>query len=279
MSFLPIQPCCLKRQELPGTPTGVFEPPNEKHKVGRYIAKPPQDSSPVKPATAVVLFYDAMGFGEPNPKILADTLAAKLNLPVFVPDYIPNPPKSHDFDAVMASTPNEYANRAWYKTFWEYMKLIFKIVPYIPSIKDGRVVPLCNTAVAEIKAEGYTNLGAIGYCRGGSMVMELLSKGDRSPLKCGVICHPSPSVPWTEKITLPSSWHLASHDIRFKDPEIAKLRQIMEAKKGVEFSCTVYPDTVHGFAARPNQSSESAVKAFEETHEAAVEFFNKHLVD
>lgn len=58
-----------------------------------------------------------------------------------------------------------------------------------------------------------------------------MSKGDASLLKCGVICHPSPEgKELYEAITLPTQWHLASHDMRFKDPQIAELRQVIDKK-------------------------------------------------
>lgn len=37
---------------------------------------------------------------------------------------------------------------------------------------------------------GYTTIGAVGFCRGGTMITYLLAKGDASPLTAGAIFHP-----------------------------------------------------------------------------------------
>jgi dienelactone hydrolase len=69
-----------------------------------------------------------------------------------------------------------------------------------------------------------------------------MSKGDASLLKCGVICHPSPEgKDLYGAITFPTQWHLASHDMRFKDPQIAELRQAVEKKSDVITEITVHP--------------------------------------
>ena len=76
------------------------------------------------------------------------------------------------------------------------------------------------------------------------MVTYLLSVPSSScPLTCGVICHPSPRPQWWATITKPSLWHLSSHDVQFKDANIAELRKSFEPKQkeGVEFTCIVHP--------------------------------------
>lgn len=121
MPFLPIGPCCLEGNTLPGEPAGVLEPATDGNPVARYHAKP-NDGNVVDSKTALVLFYDAFGLGivsaraerygrsipwrdavrftaimladrlQPNPKIIADEFAEKLRINVFVPDYI----REHD---------------------------------------------------------------------------------------------------------------------------------------------------------------------------------------
>lgn len=83
------------------------------------------------------------------------------------------------------------------------------------------------------------------YCMGGSMVTNLLSLPS-APITCGVLCHPGPDTKWWGSITKPTLWHLASHDMRFKDPSIGLLRQTFEAKQkeGVEFDCVIHSGTL-----------------------------------
>ena len=45
-------------------------------------------------------------------------------------------------------------------------------------------------------------------------------------------------------ITKPTLWQLASHDMRFTDPKIAELRQVMDKKvkeDGIVFESVIYP--------------------------------------
>ncbi|GFZ50016.1 hypothetical protein JCM24511_07769 [Saitozyma sp. JCM 24511] len=278
MPFLPIGPCCLEGNTLPGEPAGVLEPATDGNPVARYHAKP-NDGNVVDSKTALVLFYDAFGLGIPNPKIIADEFAEKLRINVFVPDYIPNPPPPKSLDAIAESYPGEHAKKSWLRTILDYGSAIVHLVPYVRGLLNGAVMPLASKACEQLKKEGYENLGAIGYCRGGSVIVHLMSKGDASLLKCGVICHPSPEgKDLYGAITFPTQWHLASHDMRFKDPQIAELRQAVEKKSDVITEITVHPDTVHGFAARPNLKNESAKAGFEKANDDAIAFFNKHLL-
>lgn len=68
------------------------------------------------------------------------------------------------------------------------------------------------------------------YCRGGAIVIRLLSE-QVAPVDCGFICHPGPinTKEW-KTIVKPSSWHLADQDDFMKDDQIAALVQLSEAK-------------------------------------------------
>lgn len=132
------------------------------------------------------------------------------------------------------------------------------------------------------------------------MVIHLLAEGTTCPLSCGIICHPAPEKGYYTQITAPSMWHLADHDMVFKDSAIATLRQEMQGRN-VVFEHTIYErefysrprtnlngkppgqyrvlmvETLHGFAARPSLGQEASVKAFEEANTASVAFLKKHL--
>jgi hypothetical protein len=62
MPFMPIGPCCLEGNTLPGEPAGVVEAATDGNPVARYHAKP-KDGNVVDSKTALVLFYDAFGLG------------------------------------------------------------------------------------------------------------------------------------------------------------------------------------------------------------------------
>ncbi|KAK4689812.1 hypothetical protein P7C73_g301, partial [Tremellales sp. Uapishka_1] len=279
MSFLPIGPCCVKGHELIGTPRGIIEPISPTRTVGRYHTKP-SNGEIVDDKTALVIFYDAFGFNLPNSKILADTYADKLGLNVYVVDYIPSPLPHKVVDGVVPSYPQEHAQKSYFTRFKDFLGMLW-IIPYIPGVMNGRILPLVKQGVDEIKHEGYERIGAVGYCRGGSMIIHLLSTGDASPLECGVICHPGPeSKAVFGGITKPTLWACASEDSFFNEKLREDIRQTLGGKQadGVEFHMEVYPETTHGFAARPNFDHEPTKKAFEQVGEESVAFLKKHLI-
>lgn len=66
--------------------------------------------------------------------------------------------------------------------------------------------------MADIADGGYTSVGAVGFCRGGTMVTYLLSKGDQSPLTAGAIFHPEYKPHWWPLITRPAAFLLADEE-------------------------------------------------------------------
>ncbi|WVQ96108.1 hypothetical protein IAU59_003210 [Kwoniella sp. CBS 9459] len=295
MSFIPLSPCCLTGGRLTGEPRGIMESASEdesagaagdnggmaRRKVTRYHTKP-SDGVVVDDKIAVVLYSDAFGLSLPNPKIQADAFAEQLKLHVFVPDYIPEPPPAELFEPVAPMYPDQYASRTWFTTIRMVLGVIAKVYPWLPMLLvPKRQVPLAQAALGDLVQEGFTSLGAIGYCRGGAMIEYVLSDPSNAALKCGVMCHPSPERATYEGIDKPSLWHLADHDQMFGQREIDHLKEFFgkkEADRGVEFECVVHKDTVHGFAARPTLDHEPTKKAFEEANASAVAFFRKHLL-
>ncbi|WVF68568.1 hypothetical protein IAT40_003337 [Kwoniella sp. CBS 6097] len=291
MSFIPLSPCCLTGGRLTGQPRGIMEPAGEGvegeggqkgRKVSRYHTKP-SDDNVINDQVAVVLYHDAFGLSIPNPKIQADAFAEHLKLHVFVPEYIPEPPPAELFEPVAPIYPDQYASRSWFTSIRMFFGVIAKVYPWIPMmLQPKKQVPLAQAALDDLVQEGYTTLGAIGYCRGGAMVEYLISNTSNSSLKCGVMCHPSPERTTYEVIEKPTLWHLADHDQMFGQKEIDHLRDVFEKKKtekGTEFDCVVHTDTVHGFAARPTLDHEPTKKAFEEANSSAIAFFRRHLLD
>lgn len=49
----------------------------------------------------------------------------------------------------------------------------------------------------------------MGYCRGGSVIAHLLSKGDEAGLDAGVLIHPGVEADRWAKFTKPSLWLLS----------------------------------------------------------------------
>ncbi|RXK35314.1 hypothetical protein M231_07417 [Tremella mesenterica] len=258
MSFFPISACCLKGRDLPGTPRGVMQPVslNDKRTVARYYTSP-QDG--VKdPKAALVLFADVFMFKIPNNMIMADMLADKLGIPVYVPEYIPHAASPGIIDPLTESYPGAHANKSWFTTIKDVFTCAPKVIGVLYSNRASVIVPKCQAAVEEVKLEGYDKIGAIGYCRGGGMIINLLGSGKTS-LDCGVILHPSPeSTSLVKAINKPTQWHIASDDHFFTAQKADETVGLIK-KNGVE------------------AESDVSRKAFEETHEKAVDFLSKYL--
>lgn len=67
-------------------------------------------------------------------------------------------------------------------------------------------------AVADVQAAGYERIVAVGYCRGGSMITHLLSKGNESPLAAACIFHPGFEAKRWPLFTKPSFWLLSEQE-------------------------------------------------------------------
>nr|XP_031859744.1 uncharacterized protein CI109_004816 [Kwoniella shandongensis]KAA5526816.1 hypothetical protein CI109_004816 [Kwoniella shandongensis] len=258
-----------------------MEPASAGRQVSRYHTRP-SDDEVINDKTALVLYTDAFGLSLPNAKIMADSFADQLKVHVFVPEYIPDALPANLFEPVAPLYPGQYANRSWWSTFVVVLPLLLRVWRWLPWILNPKgQVPLAEKALLDLQSEGYTHLGAIGYCRGGAVIQYLLaSTSHPTLLQCGVVNHPSPETSTWDNIHKPTQWHLAEHDQMFGLEKIANLRRVFEEKKkneGVVFDFYHHKDTVHGFACRPTLDHEETKKAFEEAGDTAVAFLQKHL--
>ncbi|WVW86775.1 hypothetical protein I302_108829 [Kwoniella bestiolae CBS 10118] len=297
MSFTSFSPCCVKGSILPGTPRGVFEPPSDlglvRRKVGRYHATPSIQSAGEEVTTkkkkrkeevAVVMFSDIFGLQINNCKILADIYADQLDVHVFVPDYIPYPPPESAFTNVAESYPEELSNRSWIASTVEWIKVGLKVWRWIPTfLFPGKQIKLAELALNDLLKEGYTTLLLIGYCRGATIIEYLLSSSSpttRELIRCAVLSHPEPKPKLYKAIDKPTIWNIPDHDAFFKSREVRELSRVMGKKvkdDGIDFTCFVHKDTIHGFANRPALGHEPTRKAFEKVCADTVDFFKRYL--
>ncbi|KAL1408228.1 hypothetical protein Q8F55_005034 [Vanrija albida] len=271
--FLPISPCCVQGSILPGTPRGTFEPAGGARSLGRYVVRPEGGSK--SPKAALVLFYDIFGFQIPNPKLLADAFCTALGVDVIVPDYMPAGLPADHLAAALEAYPGEKAAQGWLARAWGKLSLL-RVLPYAGGMRDGAVNPKGEVAVAELKAEGYTRLVGIGYCRGGSVLTHLLSSG--AALDAAVVVHPGVEAERWGKIVKPTLWLLSdpAHEHFFKPAQVAQLEATF-ARTHAPFELKVYDDTVHGFGARPALEHAATRAAFEDANARAVAFARRHL--
>jgi len=78
-------PSCIEGHVLPGKPKGSILPEFSNAYLSPRPSTSKAEGAPSK--RAVIILTDVFGLQIPNPKIIADNLAEKLNCDVWVPDY------------------------------------------------------------------------------------------------------------------------------------------------------------------------------------------------
>lgn len=266
-------PKCVEGHVLPGEPTGSFPGGFQ----GAYLAPGPSETDHGKRRRAVVLLTDAFGLALPNPKIMADTLAARLQCDVWVPDYFDGRPLVPRGDLL---TP-ERAEQTM--SLYDWVRFVVKFIPNIPafissrpSVVDRRV----SSFLALLKEKNhYANVGAVGYCYGGATCVRLASTG----LVDGVvICHPGPfSSAEVRAMKTPSSWVCAEADFSFSEATRLQTEAELAGRKGTErevaYEFNVYKGTAHGFASRPNPDFADIMDRHREAIDQKVAWFEKTL--
>ncbi|KAA1469968.1 dienelactone hydrolase endo-1-3,1,4-beta-D-glucanase [Dentipellis sp. KUC8613] len=266
---------CAKGFVLPGTPAGSMVD-------GAYYSPAPgidKETAPAPSSKAIVLLTDIFGLPLVNSKLLADELATKVGVDVWVPDLFNGAPpiKPHELTPLMP-------DRAGVQIpFMNKLRLAALIIPRIPSfytnrakVVDARVADFINKLKTEKK---YEKFGAVGYCFGGSIAVRIAS---RNIVDTVVICHPGPaSVEEIKAMSVPSSWALAEEDSAFPPKLRKSAEEVFKAREGkedfIEYEFKDWKGTAHGFAARPNLEVPEVKAGFEGALEQTVNWFKKTL--
>ncbi|TFK22946.1 dienelactone hydrolase endo-1,3,1,4-beta-D-glucanase [Coprinopsis marcescibilis] len=267
-------PKCIEGSVLPGEPTGSIQPDFQ----GAYLAPAPANSgSNGAKNFSIVFLTDGFGLPLKNCKILADKLASDLGCDVWVPDYFAGRPIV-DLNTLVAP------QRADQKmTILDWIKMIILTIPKIPafvasrpSVVDRRLAVFFQTLKEK---KSYEQIGAVGYCYGGSTAIRLAST---DLINTAVICHPGTfTLEEIRRIKVATSWACAEVDIFFPDSLRLQSEAEFESRRGsdrfVDYEFKVYPATAHGFAARPNTEYADIMEAHEASFQQTVAWFKKTL--
>ncbi|KAI9443153.1 dienelactone hydrolase endo-1-3,1,4-beta-D-glucanase [Lactarius indigo] len=282
-------PDCYKGFVLPGEPKGSMVGPD-------YFTPARGDST--QSTRAIVLLTDVFGLALPNPRIVADHLAERVGVDVWIPDFFDGKPTFRVTDL----EPN-LPDRAGVKMTWTSLGVVvFKVLAAVPRMIANRpsVVDLrVHAFIKKIKSEkGYEKIGAVGYCFGGAMAARL---GSTDSVNTIVIAHPASLSPAEIRdIKVPTSWLLAEEDMSFKDKDVKTAQSIFKeqeekpdpvdyefkiwngksfvlAHQGSPHSVRLCTGTAHGFAVRPNLQVPEVKAGYEGGLEQAVAWFKKTL--
>ncbi|TFK22945.1 dienelactone hydrolase endo-1,3,1,4-beta-D-glucanase [Coprinopsis marcescibilis] len=269
-------PKCIEGSVLPGDPTGSIQPDFQ----GAYLASAPANSESTGAKNfSIVLLTDGFGLPLKNCKIIADKLASNLECDVWVPDYFAGRPP---VDLNNLTAPQRADQKM---TALDWLRMIIKSIPTIPavfasrpSVVDRRLAVFFQTLKEKKK---YEQIGAVGYCYGGSTGIRLASTDF---INAAVICHPGSmkfDIDEIRRMKVPTSWACAEVDLFFPDSLRLQFEAEFESRRGtdrfVDYEFKVYPATAHGFAARPNTEYADIMEAHEAAFQQTVAWFRKAL--
>ncbi|KAL0960846.1 hypothetical protein HGRIS_005863 [Hohenbuehelia grisea] len=175
-------PDCKRGTILEGDPKGVISDIN-----GAYFTPAPGEATTKR---AIIFLTDAFGLPLVNSKLLADMFAERLACDVWVPDLFDGVP-------IVGVNQLELPVRAGLKrSLWARISMILRLLPSIPAFYRSRP----SVAFARLEAfihklqteKHYDQLGAVGYCFGGSMAA-MLAATDH--IKSAVVAHPGSLTP------------------------------------------------------------------------------------
>ncbi|KAL0571827.1 hypothetical protein V5O48_010140 [Marasmius crinis-equi] len=265
-------PDCYKGSILEGEPVGTFTSID-----GAYMSAGSNKES----ERAVILLTDIFGLPLKNSKLIADSLAKRLECDVWVPDqFAGNPPFA------VEKLQNKMPERAG-EDFGLFAKIKFflTVLPTLPKLLKSRPATVdarMKSFFDKLKAEKphYKRIGAVGHCFGGSTAVRL---GGTDYVHSIVVCHPGGfSDEELKAIKVPCSWTLMvlwrmADDFTFPPPKREKAEAEFAKRKDHQYEFKVYKGTAHGFACRPNMTYPDVKEGFEGAMEQIVAWFDKTL--
>ncbi|SJX62734.1 related to AIM2-cytoplasmic protein involved in mitochondrial function or organization [Sporisorium reilianum f. sp. reilianum] len=263
---------CVSGFRIPGEPRGKLE---TIHGLSTYVATPASPSAD-SATKAIIYFYDAFGLKLANNKIIPDQLADATGLTVYVPDVFNGGGVSEESLSVAPSTAADMKS-ASLLTKLRVGAAFAMAGPFFARNLPAFKMPKLKKWIEELKAsEGYTRLGSIGFCYGSKLVIALNATDH---ISVSVANHPSMITKGDmAAIKNPILFNCAEEDPIFTQQYAKEVeKQWADAGDKPTHQFIYYPNTVHGFAARPNLGDKQVKEAFEKAFTAAVDFWKAHL--
>jgi len=197
---------CVQGEILEGEFTGIVEG-------GAYLAPAPgKGSLSANPSkTCIVILTDIFGLSLKNCKIMADSMAEKLGVDVWVPDQFAGKPifRVGELQGLVAENPGE--KRGFFgalKLLWMIIRRLPLLIRSRPSVTNARVTKFVEGLRNE---KDYRKIGAVGYCWGGRSLANLAGK---DIFNSAVIVHPARiSMKTIDAIKIPTAFVCAEDDM------------------------------------------------------------------
>lgn len=263
---------CVSGFRIPGEPKGKME---TIHGLNTYVASPSQPSSD-SASKAIIYFYDAFGLKLANNKIIPDQLADATGLTVYVPDVFNGGGIDESSLSVAPSTAADMKKASLFTKLRTGAAFALATPFFVKNLPQSKIPTLKKWIDALKESNGYTRLGGTGYCYGGKLVIALNATGH---IDVSVANHPSMITKGDiAAIKNPILFNCAEEDPIFSEKYAKEVEQQWKqdaSKPAHQFE--YYPNTVHGFAARPNLGDKQVKEAFEKAFNQAVAFWKAKL--
>lgn len=220
-----------------------------------YIAEP--KGKTVHEKTAILFSPDVIGIWE-NSKLMADQYAAN-GYYTLIPDLF-------NGDQLELNRPEGFNLFAW------LTKGTGGNNPHTAEAVDQ----IIEKSIAYLKEQGFTKIGAVGYCFGAKYVVRFLTPS--GGLSVGFLAHPS----FVEESELaavsgPLSIAAAETDEIFPAEKRHKSEEILKKTKQ-PYQINLFSGVVHGFSVRCDVKVKHEKWAKEQAFLQAVAWFDEHLV-
>jgi len=267
-----LNPNCCTGSLDEGTPSGHVE---KLDGIDCYVSAPP--SSSAVSDKAVIICTDVFGWEIINCKLIADVFAKEGYYSV-VPNYIVNPVPRH----VLETFDQDTSNLGYTGAAWRYTSLFLSMMRYFPMFlwnnkaKNGADI-IAKVAKCIRANKGIKKIAAIGYCWGGSTLIELAKSTSSKAVDVYCIVHPG-------KVTLADlalidkdaalQWIFATDD--HSCPEALRKQMEEELKKRPQTAYKTY-EAHHGFASRGSKMVPTINTAREDVIEEQKKFFKDNM--
>jgi len=253
MASNPPSTCCTVGVKHEGETTGTLT--KIAGGIEAYIAEP--KGKTVHEKTAILFLPDVIGIWE-NSKLIADQYAAN-GYYTLIPDLF-------NGDALSLNRPEGFDLMSW------LTKGTGGNNPHTYEAVD----PIVEKSIKWLKEQGFTKIGAVGYCFGAKYVVRFLTS--TGGLSVGFVAHPS-FVDESElaAITGPLSIAAAETDQIFPAEKRHKSEDIL-IKTKQPYQINLFSGVVHGFSVRCDLSKKVEKFAKEQAFLQAVNWFDEHLI-
>jgi len=240
---------------------------------GNDTVTTPEDTN----TKAIVILTDIFGLASNNNQLIADELAEKLDVDVYVPDMFDGAPPVPEAQ-MRPFMPDEPGVRI---SLWSKLQFLWILIRNIFSLRRALNKAKADATITEVLQHlslerHYKKIGVLGYCFGGSVGVRCASTGLIDSI---VIAHPSPiTMDEVKAIKIPASWACAEEDSRFPKPfQVECEAEFAQRPNGQLYEFKSYKGTVHGFASRPNMGNPVIKQAFKDALDQAAQWFTKTL--